>query len=73
MKKKTKYRAVVKQCPYYRLLQSICLHRKFSSISRKVSGPVVGSVVSAQSQILPYSSLYLLPKSTIAPKPIVSG
>ena len=39
-----------------------------SNISRKVSGPVVGRPGSAQSQIWPYSSLYLLLKFTVAPK-----
>ena len=38
------------------------------NVSRHFSGPVVGSVGFAQSQIWPYSSLYLLPKSTVVPK-----
>ena len=48
--------------------QTICLLRKSSSIFRKVSEPAVDAVRSAQIQIWPYSPLYLLPKSTIAPK-----
>jgi len=52
----------------HNVFQSICLLRKSSNISRKVSGPVVGSVGFAQSQIWPYSSLYLLPNSTVVPK-----
>ena len=50
------------------VLQSICLLRTSSSIFRKVSGPVVGSVGSAQTHILPDTSLYFFPKSTVAPK-----
>ena len=46
-------------------LQPICLLRKSSNISRKVSGPA-GTVESAQTGIWSYSSLYLLPKSTAA-------
>ena len=49
------------------VLQSLCLLRKSSNISRNVSGSVVGSVGSAQIQTLPYFSLHLLPKSTIVP------
>ena len=41
---------------------------KSSNISRKVSGPVVSSVGPTQSQIWPYSTLYLLSKSTVVPK-----
>ena len=41
---------------------------KSSNISRKVSGPVVDSEGSAQCQIWPYSSLYLLSKATVTPK-----
>ena len=41
---------------------------KSSNISRNVSGPVVGSIGSTQPCIWPYSSLYLLPKSTVVPK-----
>lgn len=50
------------------VLQSICLHRKPSIISSKVSGSVVDSIGSTQTQILPYSCLNLLPMSTISPK-----
>ena len=46
--------------------QPICLLRKSSNISRKVSEPAEGSVTSAQTQIWPYSSLYLPPKSTVS-------
>ena len=52
----------------HHVLQSICLLRNFSNISRKVSGLAVGSVGSAPTQIWPHSSLYLLPKPTIAPR-----
>ena len=38
---------------------------KSSNISRKFSGPVMGSVKSAQSQIWPFSSLYFLLKFTV--------
>ena len=48
--------------------QPIYLPRKSSSISRKVSGPAVGSVGSALTQSWPHSSLCLLPKSTVAPR-----
>lgn len=48
--------------------QSICLLRKFSNISQKVSEPAVGTVGSAPMQIWPYSSLLLFPKSTIVLK-----
>ena len=48
--------------------QPIYLPRNSSTISRKVSGPAVGSVGSAPTQIWPHSSLYLLPKPTIAPR-----
>ena len=41
---------------------------KSSNISRKVSGPVVGSMWSAQSQMWPYFNLYLLLKFTVSPK-----
>ena len=41
---------------------------KSSNTSRKVSGPVVDSEGSAQCQIWPYSSLYLLSKATVTPK-----
>ena len=44
------------------------LTTKFSNISRKVSGLVVGSMWSAQSQMWPYFSLYLLLKFTVSPK-----
>ena len=47
--------------------QPTCLLRKSSSISRKVSGPAVDAVWSAQTQIWPYSSLLWLPKSTVTP------
>ena len=50
------------------LFQSLYILRKSSIISRKVSGPVVDSVESVQNHIFPWSSLYFLPKSTIAPK-----
>jgi len=39
-----------------------------SDTTRKFSGPALGTVRSAQTRIWPYSSLYLLPESTIAPK-----
>ena len=39
-----------------------------SDSTRKFSGPALGTVRSAQTRIWPYSSLYLLPESTIAPK-----
>ena len=39
-----------------------------SDTTRKFSGPTLGTVRSAQTRIWPYSSLYLLPESTIAPK-----
>ena len=52
-----------KECPHdstvftaHSMLQIICLIRKSSNISKKVFGPFVGSVESAQTQILPYSS-----------------
>jgi len=48
--------------------KSICLPRNPSHISRKISGPAVGTVGSTPTQIWPYSSLSLLPKSAIAPK-----
>ena len=48
--------------------QPIYLSRNSSNISRKVSGPAVGSVGSALTQIWPHSSLYLLSKPTIAPR-----
>ena len=48
--------------------QTICLLRKSYSVSKSVPGPGAGSVGSAQAQIWPYSSLYLLPKSTVSPK-----
>ena len=48
--------------------QPICLLMTSSNISRNVSGPVVGTVESAQAQFWPNSSWYLLPESTIAPK-----
>ena len=48
--------------------QPIYLSRNSSNISRKVSGPAVGSVGSALTQIWPHSSLYLLPKPTISPR-----
>ena len=51
-----------------RELQQICLHIKSPSTSRKVSGSTGGAVVLAQTQIWLYSSLYLLPQSTTAPK-----
>ena len=50
------------------LAHPVRLTPKSSNISRKVSGPVVGSVWSAQSQMWPYFSLYLLLKFTVAPK-----
>ena len=49
-------------------LQPICLFRKSSDTTRKFSGPALGTVGSAQTQIWPYYSLYLLPESIIAPK-----
>ena len=55
--------------------QPICLF-KSSNISRKVSGPPVCTMGSVQTEIWPYSSLDLLPKSTVAcppPKSTVSG
>ena len=59
-------------CPLFSLpnsaLQQICLLIKTPNISRKVSGSTGGAVGSAQMQIWLYSSLYLLPKSTTAPK-----
>jgi len=57
----------------HHVLQPICLLRNFSNISRKVSGPVVGSVGSGQTLIWPYFSLYLFPKSTLAHKFTISG
>ena len=36
--------------------------------SQKVSGPDVGDVGSAPTEIWPYSNSYLLPKSTVASK-----
>ena len=50
------------------VFQSICLHRKSSNIPMKVSGPEVGSLMPAQTQIWPYFTLYLLPKSTLTSK-----
>jgi len=59
-------------CPLLSLRQSehqlVCLLRKSSNISTKVSGPAVSAVRSAQTQIWPHSSLYLLPKFIIAPQ-----
>ena len=59
-------------CPLFSLpnsaLQQICLLIKPPNISRKVSGSTGGAMGSAQMQIWLYSSLYLLPKSTTAPK-----
>ena len=43
---------------------------KSSNIYRKISRPVVGSMGSAQFQIWPYSSLYLLLKFTVTSKVI---
>ena len=48
--------------------QPVCLLRKPSNISRKVSEPAVNTVESAPIQIWPYSSLFLLPVPTIALK-----
>lgn len=48
--------------------QLMCLIRKTSNISRKVSRPAVGTMGSAQTHTCPHSNLYLLPKSTTAPK-----
>ena len=48
--------------------QPICLLIKSSNISRNVSGPAMGTVWSTLTQIWPYSTLFLLPNSTIAPK-----
>ena len=45
----------------------IYLFRKYSNVSRKVSGPVVGVLESAQAQIWPYSCLYFVLVSTIVP------
>ena len=57
------------ECPLpYSEVQPICLLRKSSDTTRKFSRPALGTVRSAQTWIWPYSSLYLLPKSTIAPK-----
>ena len=55
----------------YCVLYSICLFRNSSNISRKICGAVLCSM--SETHILPFSSLYLLLKSTIAPKPTVSG
>ena len=46
------------------MLQSICLLRKSSNISRKVFGRVMGNHWSPQPLILPYFSLYFFPKFT---------
>lgn len=61
-----------KECPHdspvftaHSMLQIICLLRKSSNISRKVFGPVVGSIMSPQPLILPYFSLYFFPESTL--------
>ena len=57
------------QCHYpYSEHQSICPPRKPSSISRKGSEPALGTVGPARTLIWFYSSLYMLPKSTVAPK-----
>lgn len=48
--------------------QPICLFKKSFNIFKKVSGPAMGTVESGQTQIWPYYSLFLLPKSIIAPK-----
>ena len=50
------------------VFQSIFLHRKSSSIPLKVSGPEVGSLMSAQTEIWHYFTLYSLPKSTVTSK-----
>lgn len=59
-------------CPLFSFpnsdLQQNCLLIKSPNISRKVSGSDDGAVGSAQTQMWFYSSLYLLPKSTTAPK-----
>ena len=47
----------------YTELLPICLLRKTSNISRRVSRRGIGTVLSTQTQIWPYSSLYFLPKS----------
>ena len=47
-------------------LAKISLLRTYSNISRKVSRPAVGTVGPAQILIWPYSTLYLLPKPTVA-------
>ena len=46
-------------------LQPICLLRKSVNISRKVFGPVMSTVGAVQILIWLYSSLYLLPVSTV--------
>ena len=64
-------RNIIPWCQLFSLhseLKSICLPRKTSNISRKISGPAVITVGSTPTQIWPYCSLSLLPKSTIAPK-----
>ena len=47
----------------YTELLPICLLRKTSNISRRVSRRGIGTVLSTQTQIWPYSSLYFLPRS----------
>ena len=47
------------------MLQSICLLRKSSNISKKVFGPVMGNVWSPRPLILPYFSSYFFPESTL--------
>ena len=54
--------------PLHTVCSSVSLLRKYSSITRKVSKTSVGIVGSGQTQILPYSSLHLLLKSTAVPK-----
>jgi hypothetical protein len=57
------------ECPLpHSEVQPVCPLRKSSDTTRKFSGPALGTVRSAQTRIWPYSSLYLLPESTIAPK-----
>ena len=51
------------------VLQSICLFRRSSNISRKVSGPVVGSAGSPQTLILLYFSLHFLQESNCPSSP----
>lgn len=47
----------------YTELHPICLLRKTSNISRRISRPAMDIVLSSQTHIWPYSSLYFLPNS----------